>query len=229
MTGEQLRRARQRKNWEQDQAAARLGVSQPYLSLLEAGKRPLTKSLTRRAVRVYNLSAIHLPTEKLFDEPENIGENELAKNLAALGYPKLAHLKAGRKKNPAQVLLSALEKRDLDSRLVEALPWLAAKFADLDWETIFKIAKANDLQNKLGFIITLASRLAERSGNRDKTELLRRQELRLKSSRLYGEGTLCRDSMTAVEKKWLRKVRLAEARFWRLLTDLSIEHIDYVE
>jgi hypothetical protein len=35
--------------------------------------------------------------------------------------------------------------------------------------------------------------------------------------------------MTNAEKKWLEKNRPAEARSWRLLTDLEPEHLDYVK
>ena len=51
----QLRTARQSRGWTQARAAARLGVSQPYLAMLEAGQRPLTSAVARRAMRVYGL------------------------------------------------------------------------------------------------------------------------------------------------------------------------------
>ena len=39
MDGQQLQSARKQKEWTQEQAAIKLGVSQAYLSLLEAGAR----------------------------------------------------------------------------------------------------------------------------------------------------------------------------------------------
>ena len=54
-TMNQLRTARQSRGWTQARAAARLGVSQPYLAMLEAGQRPLTSAVARQAMRVYGL------------------------------------------------------------------------------------------------------------------------------------------------------------------------------
>ena len=80
-----------------------------------------------------------LPVEKLLEELPAPDEENLAAEIAALGYPKLAHLKKKTSgKNPAEVLLTALGAEDLDSRLVEALPWLAFEFADLDWKEAIK-------------------------------------------------------------------------------------------
>ena len=61
MNGQQLLNARLNRNWEQFEAAEKLKVSQPYLSLLEAGKRPITEHLARRAVQVFKLPPTVLP------------------------------------------------------------------------------------------------------------------------------------------------------------------------
>ncbi|MBC7947107.1 MAG: helix-turn-helix transcriptional regulator, partial [Chitinophagaceae bacterium] len=106
ISGKQLLQARKKRNWEQVEAAERLGISQPYLSLLEKGKRPLTKSLANLVVKVYDLPPTALPIEKFLGKLPTVGEKQLAAEIAALGYPKLAHLnRNGRKKNPAEVLL----------------------------------------------------------------------------------------------------------------------------
>ena len=218
--------------WEQADAALRLGISQPYLSLLEAGKRVITKPLARRVVQVYQLPPTALPVEKSFESLPEISEENLATDIANLGYVKLAHLKKrSLKKNPAEVLLTALSAKDLDSRLVEALPWLAYNFADLDWQQVIKIAKINNLQNRLGFVVNVARRLAERAIKEDeeKQNQLQSVEEQLLVSRLYREDTLCHDSMTRVERKWLKSNRPPEAKLWRLLTDLSPDHLDYVK
>ena len=228
MIGEQLLQARRNKKWEQAEAAAKMGISQPYLSLLEAGKRPITKPLARRAVRLYKLPPTTLPIEPLSEELPVPQEGNLASEIAALGYPKLAHAKGKTsKKNPAEVLLTGLSAEDLDSRLVEALPWLVAKYADLDWKETIRIAKINDLQNRLGLIVNVARRLAEKAHDTERSDKLRRIEDMLSFSRLYREDTLCRASMTEAERKWLKANRSPEAKFWRLLTDLSPEHLDY--
>jgi transcriptional regulator with XRE-family HTH domain len=228
MTGQQLREARRQKGWNQLQAAGRLGVSQTYLSLLEAGIRRVPNKLSIKAVRVYGLSAAHLPVAAALDETPVADERQLARQLAALGYPGLSHLKSrGRKRNPADLLLSALGNDNLDSRLVEALPWIVLKFPDLNWPWLTSAARLNDLQNRLGYVTSVARRLAELHGESEKAALLASEEAALEQSRLVREGTLCHDSLTDAERRWLRKNRPPEARHWRLLTDLTPEHLDH--
>jgi len=230
MNGQQLRSARKQKGWSQEQAAAKLGVSQAYLSLLESGARRVPEKLAVKAVRVFGLSQAHLPVNTCRVNEPQADESRLAAELATLGYPGLSHLKSGRqKRNPAEVLLSALSRDDLDSRLVEALPWIALRFPDLDWQWLTKAAKVNDLQNRLGFVTGLARRLAELRGERESAELLARQESALERSRLIREDTLCHESLTEAERRWLRKNRPAEAKRWRLLTDLTPERLDHVD
>lgn len=228
MTGEQLRTGREKKGWNQVQAALRLGVSQPYLSLLERGERRVPERLRRKAANIYGLSAAALPLGAASEElPAAAGET-LARDLAALGYPGLAYLGARqRKRNPAEVLLSGLNTADLDSRLVEALPWLVWNFPEMDWRWVTRVAKLNDLQNRLGFVTNVARRIAEKHGEGEKTELLAEREAELERSRLAREDTLCHDSLTRAERRWLREHRTAEAEHWGLLTDLSPEHLSY--
>lgn len=63
MNGKQILKERISRNWEQRDATNKLKVSQPYLSLIEAGKRPVTEKLARRAVRVFNLPTTALPVK----------------------------------------------------------------------------------------------------------------------------------------------------------------------
>jgi transcriptional regulator with XRE-family HTH domain len=228
VTAEQLRQGRKLKGWNQGQAALSLGVSQPYLSLLEGGVRRVPPALARKAAAVYGLTAAALPFDRRWDNVRPADENELASELASLGYPGLSYLKPRRgKRNPAEVLLTALSAGDLDSRLVEALPWVVWKFPEMDWGWLTAAAKVHDLQNKLGFVTALARRLAEKSGEADTAAQLRRREADLERSRRAREGTLCHDSLTEAERRWLRRHRPAEARRWRLLTDLAVEHLTH--
>ena len=228
MTGQRLREARKLKGWNQQEAALRLGVSQTYLSLLEKGKRRVPEKLAVEAVRVYGLSEAMLPVTSAPDQAPVADEGKLASELATLGYPGLSHLKSGgEKKNPAELLLSALSNDNLDNRLVEALPWVVLKFPDLNWHWLTQAAKLRDLQNRLGYVTNVARRLAELRGEREKAALLATEESRLERSRLAREDTLCHESLTEAEKKWLRKNRPPEARHWRLLTDLSPERLDH--
>ena len=225
MTGTDLQTGREQKGWTQEQAARKLGVSQPYLSLLEKGARSVPQKLARKATTLYGLSAAKLPMKTGWHNVQANDDDALASDLAALGYPGLSYLKARRKRNPAEVMLSALSANNLDSRLAEALPWVLLKHPDLNWEWLVRAAKVNDLQNKLGFVTSVARRLAEKLGNHESVSLLREQESVLERSRLVREETLCHDSLTQSERRWLRSNRSDEAKHWNLLTDLSPEHL----
>lgn len=225
MTGTDLQTGREQKGWTQEQAARKLGVSQPYLSLLEKGTRRVPERLARKAATLYGLSAAKLPMKTGWHDVQANNDDALASDLAALGYPGLSYLKSRRKRNPAEVMLSALSANNLDSRLAEALPWVLLKHPDLNWEWLVGAAKVNDLQNKLGFVTNVARRLAEELGKHETASLLREHESTLERSRLVREETLCHDSLTQSERRWLRSNRSDEAKHWNLLTDLSPEHL----
>jgi transcriptional regulator with XRE-family HTH domain len=228
VTGKQLRDMRKRKGWNQEQMAERLGVSQTYLSLLENGRRTIPRNLLTRAIRLFDLSAVWLPVDKDQFDPANLHQEALAEELAGHGYPGLGHLVSRKgRKNPAELLLSALSQPNLDSRLVEALPWLALTYPEMDWDWLTRAARANDLQNRLGFVLSVARRLAELRGEGSKADELHRVESSLKRSLLAREDTLCHESMTLAERRWLRRNRPPEARQWRLLTDLTPEQYDF--
>lgn len=229
MTGELLHKERLSRNWEQAETAARLKVSQPYLSLLEAGKRPVTAKLARRAVRIFNLSPTALPVENVTQpKTPHIGaEDLLASQLASLGYPKFSHLKKTKVVNPAVVLTYVLKQNDLETRVVEALPWLIFNFIDMDWAQVINSAKVTDSQNRLGFLVYLANEIAKRTKNQKKKELFKELLVTLEKSRLMNDDSFRRNSMTKSEKLWLRKTRPRAARHWRVLSNLSADHLWY--
>lgn len=227
MTGGDLRTARERKGWTQQETAFRLGISQPYLSLLEKDFRRVPDKLARKAVTALRLSAVTIPIQTGAKAVKNTNDDALTADLAALGYPGFSHVKAGRKRNPTEVLLSALSARNLNSRVTEALPWVLLTYSDLDWQLLIKEAKVRDLQNKLGFLISIARRVAEKRGDTEKADLLRGKEMMLERSRLLLEETLCNDSLTKAEREWLKAARSQEAKYWNVLTDLTPEHLSY--
>lgn len=227
MTGKDLKFGREQKGWTQEEAAARLSVSQPYLSLLEKGMRRVPERLARKAASAFGLSAATLPVETSWESVQPKDANTLAMDLAALGYPGFAYLKLKRKKNPGEVLLSALSAKCLESRVAEALPWLLLQYPELDWDSLIRAAKERDLQNRLGLVTCVARRVAEKRGENNKAELLRKQERVLERSRLFLEDTLCNNSLTQAEKRWLETNRPDDAKHWRVLTDLSPEHLSY--
>lgn len=210
---EQLKRARRKRAYNQQQAAARLGVSQAYLSMLENGKRSPSAALARKLMRLYRLPPTVLPASEV---PGSVTPDFLAAQLAALGYPGFAHLRgAVRKVNPAVFLLTALAERNLEARVAEGLPWLVAHYPDMDFDWLVAQARMKNLQNRLGFVVTLA-RLA--SGN----DALRQLEQVLAESKLAKEDSFCRE-LNEAELRWLRKYSSKEARQWRLLSDLRPE------
>jgi transcriptional regulator with XRE-family HTH domain len=228
MTGNDLRLGRVSKRWNQENAASKLGVSQSYLSLMEKGVRRVPDKLARKAVTVFALSPATLRMDTNLESVQPKNENTIAADLASLGYPGFAYLKTKRtKKNPGNVLLSALAARRLETRVAEALPWVLLQYPVLDWDSLISATKLRDLQNKLGFVTSLARRVAEKRGENDTAELLRKQERILDRSRLFLEDTFCNDSLTKAERRWLETHRPAEAKHWRVLTDLSPEHLSY--
>ncbi|MGA2185402.1 MAG: hypothetical protein ABSH47_20465 [Bryobacteraceae bacterium] len=130
--------------------------------------------------------------------------------------------------NPAEVVLGAVVKRDLDTRLVEALPWVLSTYTDLNWEWLRDRAKLNNAQNRLGYLVHLAEQTAralpEQQGA---VRLLSGWENELEEARLAREGTLCRDSMPERERAWLRENRPEAAAHWSLLTGLTAEQLPY--
>lgn len=169
-----LKKAREGAGLMQQQAADRLGVSQAYWALMESGRRRVTEKVGKKMVRVLPFPAEALP----MDAPDGWSAGRLAAALAA-----------------------ALLLDDLETRVVEALPWLVEKHPGLDWNWLLARAKLGDAQNRLGFLVQLA---LERGGG---AEGLRGVLGSVERARLVREDTLCQASATEAERRWLRKHR----------------------
>lgn len=216
-----LKAGRVRSGLTQAVAARRLGVSQPYLSQLERGDRPVTAPLARRAAALFKLPATALPLPR--SETPTADPDRLARQLAGLGYPDFGHLR-GLKANPAAVLLDALRQPDLEVRLTEALPWVAMNYPDLDWAWLVTRAKLQDLQNRLGFVVATArTAAAAQDQYQPAVQALTEVEQQLERARLAREDTLCRESMPAAERRWLATTRSPLARHWNLLTGMTAD------
>jgi transcriptional regulator with XRE-family HTH domain len=224
-----LRQLRKAKGWSQVEAARRLRVSQPYLSLLESGARKVTPALSRRLLRALKLSPSHLPLPSSLEDLGAVTGDGLAGRLVALGYQPLAYLRPGaRPENPAAVLLWALGAEDLEPRLVEALPWLLLHFADLDTTWLVREAKVRDLQNRIGFVVSLGKEVAARDAHHaDRLAALTMLETTLDHSRLVREDTLCEAAQSARMRDALRQNRSPAAAHWNLLTGWKAEHLRY--
>lgn len=226
MTGDALKAARKKAKLTQQEAASRLGLTQAYLSMLERGHRPVTPELAAQAARVLHLPPTALPLEA--GPPLTLDESAFKAELGALGYPGFSYLRGKSHYNPARLLFLALDRSDVDRRVVEALPWVVFTYPDLDWDWLLRNAKLNDRQNRLGFVVDLAEEFAGKTGDTPrKNSLLEKKDL-VERSRLVKEDTLSHESMTQAERKWLRQNRPPKARHWNLLTDLDVRHLAYV-
>jgi hypothetical protein len=135
-----------------------------------------------------------------------------------------------RERNPAEVLLEALKQDGLESRVVEALPWLLLHYWDMDLAWLVRQARLNNLQNRLGFVASLAKQVSKRSApvNENRDQALEELGNMLEESRLVREDTFVKRVNTDVEREWLRQNRSEEAKHWNLLTNWRPEHLQYV-
>ena len=199
-------RWRKRNRLTQVDAASLLGVSQPYLSLLEKGVRSLTAVLRNRM----KTAGGHV---------EQVTSDDLFRaQLSTLGYAGFAHAAKSRSRpRPGAVLMSVLAKPDADARVVEAMPWLVAAFkSQFDFGSMVRQAKLQNLQNRLGFVLQVAE--VDTPGGRMAVRELER-------ARLMQEDTLCWDSMPGATREWMRANRSPLAQHWNVLTRLRAEDL----
>jgi transcriptional regulator with XRE-family HTH domain len=226
MTATDLKKGRVKAGLTQAQAAARLGVSQGYVSLLENGERRVTSRLAAVAARIYSLPPTALPLPET-PGPEPVDPDRFARQLSALGYPGYRHLRPGRASNPAQLVLDAISVDDVDVRLTTALPWVLTRYSNLDWGWLMAQAKLRNLQNRLGFLVTLARKVAERERDPSRVRVLTETERALFPARLVAETTLSRERMPEAEKEWLRTNRPDDAARWNVLSSMTVDQLSY--
>jgi transcriptional regulator with XRE-family HTH domain len=227
MKPQELKSARLSKGWTQTRAAGRFGVTQAYLNFLENGKRSLTPELVRRATSVYGLSPEVLPVPEPF-VPAKTDDQHLTELLARLEYPGFMYVPVHTLgKNPLEVVLLALAQRSLDGRVAEALPWVALRFGRPDSWLVANARKFN-LQNRLGFVVALAQRVAEAKSDTARLTGLTQLRNELEESRLVREDAFYRPPRTDGERAWLEQTRTDDARHWNLLTDMKADQLQYV-
>ena len=221
MEGPALKQARLAAGRTQAEAARRLGITQAYLSMVERGARPVSRTLASKAAKVFQVPATDLALGAW--QPHGRDDRYFKTALARLGYPGFGYLRGGRKRNPAEVMMDALDADNLDPRVTEALPWLAVVYPGMNWDWLTSQAKLRDRQNRLAYLLTVA----EKKSLPDAARTIAARVAELERSRLAREDTLCAGSMTQAERKWLRAHRPAAAAHWNLLTDLTAEQLDY--
>lgn len=165
-----------------------------------------------------------------YAHPGHVGPQRLVEYLSSLGYPGFAYVRTRvERRNPAEVLLTALAQEGLEARVEEGLPWLLLRYWQMDSAWLVEQAKRLDLQNCLGFLTSLALRLSESTLSSDRTAALSSLEATLDRSRLVREDSFPRTPRNHAEREWLRQNRSEEARHWNLLSDLRPEHLRYAK
>lgn len=221
MEGMTLASARKLRGWTQEEAATLLCISQPFLSQIERGQRPVNEVVAQRAFEIFGEPTILTPNE---NRREN--EMKLADELGAMGYPGFAYLAGKPTRNPAELLFDALDRPDLDTRIAEGLPWVLLRYPDLDWKWLLSQMKLRNRQNRLGFVVALALQLVQQlpghSAVKPKLDLI---ELELEKARLASPGTYCHDSWSKRQRELTDRRRSALALHWNLTTGVKLEHL----
>ena len=223
MTGLDLLNARKRRGMTQHQMAHELGVTQAYVSMLEKERRHLPPHVVSQVLRRYEVdpSAVPLHRTESWSELDSV---LLATQLGALGYPGFSYMRGQATWTPSELLVAALVKDDLEARVAEALPWLALNYDNMNWNWVVNESKLHDAQNRLGFAVTLARKLAEQNSLSAAKRLVP-VERQLQRSKLEHVGTFCNERMSAAERQWLQNKSTLEAKQWNILSDLAPEHL----
>ena len=100
---------------------------------------------------------------------------------------------------------------------------------DATW--LVRQARLNDVQNRLGFAVSLSLEAARRSKAVDENRIQTLEEVRsrLEHSRLAREDTFLKPVNSEIEREWLKQNRSEEAKFWNLLTNWRTEHLPYLQ
>jgi transcriptional regulator with XRE-family HTH domain len=223
MIGKALVESRKKRGLTQEETAKLLGVSQPFLSQMESGQRPVQDAVAMRAFEL-----LGEPTLLPLNPNRHEDETKLADELGGLGYPGFSHIGLRPSRNPAELLFDALNRPDLDTRIAEGLPWIPLRYSDLDWTWLLSEMKLRNHQNRLGFVVGLAlqlvQRLQEHGGAKDRLDAV---ESELEKARLANPGTYCHDSWSKRQRDQTDKRRSDLAKHWNLTTGVKLEHLEH--
>lgn len=229
MTGSTLRTARRRTGLTQRQLAATLDCSQSYLSRIEHGERTAPEAMCKKLVRLLGLPATCLPLRS--QSLRRSGSNDWARRkLGELGYPGFRYLAKSQRPsvNPGEVLLRVLSSERCDPRLVEAMPWLLLRFSNFDRATLVAEARQRNVQNRLGFVVTLAKTVSETAPEySDRFDELSLLGEALETFRLAREDDLGQNFKTERFRSHLRENRVEAAVHWNVLTALAPQHLNH--
>jgi hypothetical protein len=151
---------------------------------------------------------------------ERSSDNQLAADLGALGYPGFRYL-SGEPRDPAEVLLDALDRDNLDARVVEALPWLPVRYPQMNWPCLVAQVKLCNRQNRLGFIVNLSARVAVLRAQRSIARSLYQVVAELRKARLAKDDTLCQAWWPPSQRRYAHEKRSRVAAYWNIDTRLT--------
>jgi len=200
--------------------AKALGVTQAYVSQLEAGVRPVTRQVAERLAALPEARRLPPTVFPVEGSGPDAADADVAADLAALGYPGFEPRDRLRPRNPAAVIMSVIGRRQVAPAVMAAIPWVLLHFPDLDTGWLVSQARLNNLQNRLGFLTDLALQIQEAAH-------LVPLRAELESSRLAKEDTLARE-LTPSERQFFEEHRTAAARHWNLLTGLTKDTLPHV-
>jgi hypothetical protein len=106
----------------------------------------------------------------------------------------------------------------------------ALKHWEMDTGWLVNEAKLHDLQNRLGFVVSLARNARSKASlpNPQRDVALEQLESTLKRSLLAKEEALGEVKLSNAEHRWLKEHRPKEARDWNLLTNWRLETLRYL-
>lgn len=159
-----LRQYRCARGLTQVKLARLLGVTQAYISQLEATRRPISRRLAERLAALPDLPPVVLPPQPARGT-DTRADALLGADLAALGYPGFDRRTDRGVRNPAEVILSIIARRQVSPGVMAAVPWVLLTYPTLDRAWLVEQVRVRNLQNRLGFLTDLALELA--AGRRD--------------------------------------------------------------
>jgi transcriptional regulator with XRE-family HTH domain len=216
MTGQSLLMSRRKSGLSQLNAAKLLGLSQPMLSQMENGKRNVSPEVARLAVKELRIDPTELPTTP----SRHHNDDELAADLGALEYPGFFYMQS-EPRNPAELLLDALDRSDLDVRVAEGLPWVPMRYPHLDWKWLTQEVKLRNRQNRLGFVVALSQKVAKQTSKTAVVQSLAPVLEELDDARLVKADTFCQESWPPSQRAYAHEKRSKLAAHWNLDTRLS--------
>lgn len=223
MRGAEFRAWRKTAGKTQVDAANAVGVKQPFVCAVEKGLRPVTPALK---TWLYSVCPEALRQELPSASRTPPSSERMKELLGGLGYPGFRYLASGPGKvDPLEFVLDALRTEDLDQRVTDGLPWVLVHRADLDYRRLTDEARLLNVQNRLGFLLEVTVEAARKLHGDETAARLEPWLVYLRDARLFKEDTLCKSSLTQVERKRLRRSRPKAARFWRLFTDVNVRDV----